>query len=220
MNEDIKKPILIKELGFKEYGKIRKVKYRFGIFKCKCGILFESTLSSVKNNQTKSCGCLRKENNAVKTHGLSRTRIYNIWTCMIQRCKNKNSIYFKNYSGKGITVCERWLKIENFIEDMYPSYEEGLSIDRIDVNGNYEPSNCRWATSSTQSKNTRKLRSTNTSGYRGVWYLDKNKKWRARIGIDKKNIHIGCFNTALEAAKAYDSYIITNSLEHTVNGVL
>lgn len=220
MNEDINKPILIKELGFKEYGKIKKVRYKFGIFQCKCGNLFESTLSSVRNNQTKTCGCLRKENSGKRTHGFSRTRIYNIWKTMIQRCTNKRNIHYKNYGARGISVCERWLSFPNFEEDMNKEADNNLSIDRINVNGNYEPSNCRWATSSTQSKNTRVLRSTNTSGYRGVEWISVNKKWRARIGINKKNIHIGCFSTALEAAKAYDSYVIENNLEHTINGVL
>jgi len=137
----------------------------------------------------------------------------------MQRTTNQKNKVFASYGGRGIIVCERWLSIDNFIEDMYPTFKEGLSIDRIDNNGNYEPSNCRWATKSTQVQNTRIIMSTNKSGYRGVSRHKRDKKWLARIGINGKQKHLGRFNTAIEAAKAYDSYVIDNGLEHTINGV-
>lgn len=138
---------------------------------------------------------------------------------MINRCNNPKNKDYKYYGGRGITVCNRWLNIENFIEDMYQSHQEGLSLDRINVNGNYEKDNCRWATKEIQARNTRRIMITNKSGYRGVSFIKSRNKWGAKITIRTKKILLGTFKTALEAAKAYDKYIIENNLEHTLNGV-
>lgn len=136
---------------------------------------------------------------------------------MVDRCTKSNVPSYSRYGGRGIKVCERWLKVENFIQDMESSFNEGLSIDRIDVNGDYCPYNCRWTTKTIQSRNTSKISKRNNTGYRGVGYIKKNKNYRARIVIDYKDVHLGVFDTALEAAKAYDKYIIDNNLEHTRN---
>ncbi len=135
----------------------------------------------------------------------------------MQRCHNPNSTKYKDYGGRGIDVCERWKDIKNFIDDMYPSYQEGLTIDRIDVNGNYEPSNCRWVEDVVQKRNTRKLQKNNTSGYRGVYFDKYANKWSVIIGVNKKKIKIGYFKTAEEGARAYDKYVIVNNLEHPTN---
>ena len=124
---------------------------------------------------------------------------------------------YKDYGGRGITVCERWHSIENFIEDMYPTYIEGLSLDRINVDGDYEPNNCRWVTKSIQARNTRLLMSTNTSGFRGVCWDKRVEKWRAYLSIKGKRIHLGYFDTPEEGAIAYNNYVIENNLEHTLN---
>ena len=154
-----------------------------------------------------------------KTHGLKNHKLYKTWIDIKTRVFNIKCKSYEQYGGRGITICERWLDVKNFIDDMYPSYKEGLSIDRINNDGNYEPSNCRWATKSEQSQNTRRIHSTNTSGYRGVSFRKDRNAWHSQIKVNNKTIHIGLYNTAEDAGYAYDKYVIDNNLEHTTNGL-
>ena len=164
--KEYEKPVLLEDLGMKFPTENSKEKKRFGLFKCFCGNEFEAITSNIKSGLQKSCGCLINQDKI--THGLTNHILYTTWNNMIQRCHNSEHKYYKDYGGRGITVCERWHSVENFIGDMLPTYEEGLSLDRINPNGNYEPSNCRWATKSIQARNTRLLREDNKSGFRGV----------------------------------------------------
>lgn len=154
---------------------------------------------------------------SIKTHGLRKHRLYNIWNMMMQRCYNVNNNAYKHYGARGIKVCDRWHNVSNFIDDMFPGYQDGLTIDRINNNGNYEPSNCRWANANMQRRNTRILRADNKTGFRGVYCHKNTNKYVARITINRRSIHIGCFTTSLNAARAYDKYVIDNNLEHTLN---
>jgi hypothetical protein len=215
-------PILIEDLGMQYPTEKSKEKKHLGIYKCSCGVHFKSYTVSINSGNTKSCGCYNKvmTKEANTTHGLSKHILYKTWQYMINRCNNPKNKRYKDYGERGITVCERWMKFENFRDDMFSKWQEGLSIDRIDVNGNYEPSNCRWATKEVQSRNTRPIQSNNTSGFRGVSFQPTRNKWVSYIMVSYKRKTLGRFNTALEAAKSYDAYVINNNLEHTINGVL
>lgn len=110
---------------------------------------------------------------------MSKTRIYNIWKGIFTRCYNKNYRLYKDYGGRGIKVCDRWRKFENFRDDMLKTYKDNLSIDRIDNNGNYQPNNCKWSTRYEQNKNKR------------MHKLSKEKIYKIRIEHKQGKYGIG-----------------------------
>lgn len=147
------------------------------LWKCQCDCGNKTTVSgcNLHNGSTNSCGCLQKElakRNNIK-HGMHKTSIYNIWDGMRQRCNNPNCKDYKNYGGRGIKVCDKWLKFENFLEDM-GNRPKDMTIERLDNNGNYEISNCAWRSRAVQARNKR-TRNTNKTGVTGVWW-DKKRK--------------------------------------------
>lgn len=134
--------------------------------RCGCGTEIVAVSGNLTHGNTKSCGCMKAAwCGGVKTsHGMSRHRggapsapEYNSWCGMIARCENPNAPKYADYGGRGITVCDRRRdSFETFFEDMGPRPTPGHSIDRIDVDGNYEPGNCRWATAKVQANNQRR----------------------------------------------------------------
>ena len=124
---------------------------------CECGTVKSYQTSSLYRGLTKSCGCLQKE--LLTTHGCFGTSEHKTWSAMIQRCHNPKSQAFKNYGGRGITVCERWRIAANFLEDMGPR-PEGMTLERINNDRGYEPGNCKWATPTEQARNTRVIKLT------------------------------------------------------------
>jgi hypothetical protein len=144
---------ILEDLGTIRHGRGR----RAWLCKCDCGSPPRSILqSTLKCGDALSCGCYGEERRqAARTkHGNSKTRAYGIWASMRSRCENPNEFAFRFYGARGISVCERWRHFENFFEDMGEP-EAGLSLERVDNDGNYEPLNCVWATKKQQARNRR-----------------------------------------------------------------
>lgn len=127
---------------------------------CDCGKTTIVQGKKLRSGHTVSCGCLRTEMlvDRATIHGHAKSTykhpVYRIWKGIVARCMNKNNKVFHRYGGRGIKICDRWLSYRNFYSDMIGTWEPGLSIDRIDNNGNYEQGNCRWASRKQQSRNT------------------------------------------------------------------
>lgn len=157
--------------------------------RCACGKVKPILGYSLKKGETKSCGCLRRELAAKReiTHGHTvlgkQTRTYQCWCDMRKRCSNPKATGYARYGGRGITVCDRWLEsFENFLADM-GECPAGFEIDRKDVNGNYEPSNCRWLTKRDQSRNKSTNRTLQIDGETLCL-----KDWSIRSGIAYETI--------------------------------
>lgn len=135
----------------------------FWLCKCDCGNEKYVSASLLRNGTILSCGCLHRENitKSVSTHGISKTRIYKILRGMIQRCENPNNSAWEHYGGRGIKICEEWRNAENGALNFYNwsmsnGYKDGLTIERINVEKDYSPDNCKWETWENQHRNTRK----------------------------------------------------------------
>lgn len=159
---------------------------------CQCGKEDVVLTANLKSGKVKSCGCLRDERSKeVHTvHGFRKrnektSRLYRIWNCMKNRCANNNHNDYKLYGERGISVCEEWEHdFSNFYNwSIENGYKDNLSIDRIDVNGNYEPSNCKWSTAKEQSRNKRTNRYIT---YEGETHILTD--WSKILGIERHTL--------------------------------
>lgn len=164
---------------------------------CECGNKTCASSNDLGAGKVKSCGCqITIHNKARAKHGLSKTKTYTSWKAMMARCYNESNPSYKYYAPKGIVVCERWKDYINFLEDM-GERPPGMSIERIDNDGNYEPSNCRWATPQDQSENKRNNRNIEAFGRTQCL-----TKWANEYGISPSTLHTRIFRFGWMPEKA------------------
>lgn len=162
-----------------------KGRLRF-LCQCDCGALHESDGRHLRSGGTTSCGCLGREHviAAAKSHGKSKTPDYMIWRSMKTRCTLPTVATYHHYGGRGISVCSQWMEsFETFMKDMGPR-PPGYSIERINNDGNYEPSNCKWASKSEQSINRRNSKFLEHDGLKLTQH-----EWSLKTGLSSQNIY-------------------------------
>ena len=171
---------------------------------CDCGSTSSMVGSNLKNNGISSCRACAVESN--KTHGLHEHTLYSTYWDMKTRCYKENNKYYKNYGGRGITVCYYWLEdFMNFYNDMIGSWKKGLHLDRKDNDKGYNPDNCRWITG-IQNNMNKGSRVGSSSKYKGVQWSKRDKRWVAKFKKDGKQKHLGNHVLETDAAKAYNDY--------------
>ena len=179
-------------------GKRNKSGVQLYICKCDCGNYTNVTLGNIKSGNTKSCGCYNKEQLSERgifkiKHGLRWHPLYGIWAGMKSRCYNKNRDNYKYYGGRGIKICNEW---KNNFEEFYNwaiknNWKKGLTIDRIDNNGNYEPNNCRWVNFTIQNNNRRKFskKKYEINDLTGLSHIDKKELFKYELLKELKKIN-------------------------------
>jgi hypothetical protein len=214
---------VIKDLGILDInpttGKKLKAKKRYCI--CQCPVCLKEFSTMYSNNKRgtvsmcKSCSVTKKNFKHGNTVRGKVTTLYRRWLAMRDRCNNPNNTHYHRYGGRGISVCSTWDDFNVFktwAEEA--GYKKELTIDRINVDGNYEPNNCRYVGINIQSANVNK-RPNNTSGYKGV--VRNGVNWSAQIGTENNKVYLGTFKTIEEAANAYNNYVIENNLPHPLS---
>ena len=188
---------VIEKIGSQERNGIKAIYWKC---QCECGNVVEVSTANLRGNHTKSCGCLLTYDWNTR-HGLCYTRINSIYRKMKQRCLSPCDKRYSSYGGRGIKICDEWLGKDGF-NNFYKwaiesGYSDELTIDRIDVNGNYEPSNCRWATWKEQSRNTRK---TIWITYKGETHMLKEWSEILNIPYERLRQRIGKLGWDIERA--------------------
>jgi hypothetical protein len=196
---------VLEEAGRNKHGKI------MWTCKCECGTVKDICGENLRSGNSSSCGCYKLQTSSERStkHGMSRTRFYNIWSLMIRRCTDPNFSRYEVYGGRGVKVTQHWRDFINFRDDLLESYENHVkmfgeketTLDRIDVNGDYEPKNVRFATQNEQAQNRRILRS-NKSGVTGVCWNKQKRKWVAKITFNGKETYLGAYENIDEAIDA------------------
>jgi hypothetical protein len=195
-------------------------KYKMTYWLCKCDCGNEKVISrgGLTSGDNVSCGCYHKEHahEYGKTHGLSRTKLYSVWSGMIQRCTNAKAQNYDRYGARGISVCDEW---RNDFKSFYDwaigsGYSYGLTIDRIDTNGNYEPSNCRWADRVTQQNNRRK---NHNFTYCGVTHTVA--EWSRILNVNHETLRYRIIHNNLKDFESLPySELITYNKDDEING--
>jgi hypothetical protein len=166
---------------------------RYIFCKCDCGRYKTIALSQLLNGNTKSCGCLKKELRIKQNiiHGLAKHPLYRVWSSMKRRCFNSNDESYKNYGARGIVVCSKWMVFKEFyIWAINNGYARGLTIERVDNDGNYDPSNCKLVPLKEQSKNRRSnhwIKHNGETKIMSQWAIDLNINY----GTLKDRLHRG-----------------------------
>lgn len=195
----------------------------YWLCKCDCGKETISTSGDLRSGHKKSCGCLHDDLSRERlikmneTHGESKTRLYNIWIDIKKRCYRKNFWAYDRYGGRGITLCKEWHDYLTFRDwCMNNGYTENLTIDRINNDGNYEPSNCRWV--------DRKTQANNKSNVRLISYNGETKnvsQWAETLGINYRTLYnrIFNYNIPVEEALTNKKYSIGKRGDACVKGI-
>lgn len=165
------------DVAGQKFGKLTAIHYSYSnkqgramwLCQCDCGKETIVQVSKLLNGHTQSCGCYHRERAALlhTTHNMRHTKIYEVWSHMIQRCINPKEKAYKYYGARGIAVCDKWNTFDGFYEDMGSTYQKGYSIEREDVNGNYEPINCKWIPKKEQAWNKRNSQIYEIDGIKG-----------------------------------------------------
>lgn len=204
-----------KNIDGMKFGRLTAIKYshnknqkRIMECVCICGKKVYSSVSDLVSGHTKSCGCLVYDTSSMvnRTHGLRKTKEYNIWSNMKRRCMDQNNLNYKNYGARGISVCDKWTKsFHDFYKDM-GNCPDGKTLERIDNNGNYEPNNCKWATIKEQMRNQRTncnitfnkitMCITDWASHTGIPYRCLKERfirgWSAKDALTKKSMAKKC----------------------------
>ena len=198
----------VKDMEGKRFGRLTVLyrmendKHRNAVWMCRCDCGVEKPIvgNALRKGVVVSCGCYHRDRvtEMFTTHGMSKTRIRNIWNHVKQRCINPNNDAYKYYGGRGICICEEWKSFPAFLEwSMNNGYDEDLTIDRIDTNGNYEPNNCRLVSRKVQQNNTRHTRLYTINGE-----TKSIAEWCRKYGVPHERVRVRVVDKGWDIEKA------------------